>query len=451
MGDSANRQAFSLFLVVWLLAISIRVYAFPEHRLWIGEITEESIPQDFNPPEKFVFRNPFEKVKEPPPPPVFEKGDLIIVVSKPDRETCLGFGLTRFALGCKVRRSALTRVGMIRRGAENPPEIGSKDFYYVRQRMKFKDASQKAGEEEWYEKGWLLDYTEGQDGGVSLIDIHGRSIPLTTDQLNKSANLLHRVTLRWDTRNNLPATPVVPKDHLVAVVYGEISAFINWKGWVLFLLLWILCSLYTRVSTHHLGNHRLDGVSFTIFSVVLCIVTLLIVAGVGSSYGSYKNEIKWICEDRYDVVNFYVEHRRLDDGKFLPLMSDNLGSLDSPTFPKWEIAKTVGFIMYCVIFPLWFFWHLPGFIRGIHYFAIPHPVEKHIPTVGRDGVPERIDVPSLLADISTPDLSDLPPTWVSSNQKKRLDAAKEVVKAQNELMQEVIRHTKSREYIDDQR
>lgn len=106
---------------------------------------------------------------------------------------------------------------------------------------------------------------------------------------------------------------------------------------------------------------------------------------------------------------------------------------------------------YCVILLPWILILLPQFIKDFHYWAIPHPLEQHIPTVGRDGVPERIDVPSFLADVPTPDLSNLPPAWVSSNQEKRLKAAREVIKAQTELMQEVIRHTKSRDYIDDQK
>lgn len=439
MRNFANRVAFWFSPFLWIPSISCDAYTFSLCP-WIGEFKMDTVAEDSTGRTQ----------------PHFQQGDQVIVIAKSNDGDCDVFGIDGFSTRCTVRcsvpESSLIPVGLIRRGTEYPPEIGTRDFYYVHARVRFQYGSRKKGEEEQYDRGWLLDWTQAQDGKISLIGIEGKPMPFTLDQWDKNSEFIHRVTLRWDTRNDLPPPRTIPKDHPVAVACGEISAFFNGPGGFLsYVVVWILASFYTRISTHHRRDYQLPFWGFVVCSVVLFFVTALVVGNVGEEYRFYKDKLKWFCEDRYDMFNSYVEHRKLDGGRFLPMISDSIDTVANQFPPKWEVSKGFGLLTYCVIFPLWFFWHLPGFIRGIHYFAIPHPVEKHIPTVGRDGVPERIDVPSLLADISTPDLSDLPPTWVSSNQKKRLDAAKEVVKAQNELMQEVIRHTKSREYIDDQR
>ena len=237
----------------------------------------------------------------------------------------------------------------------------------------------------------------------------------------------------WDTANNIPTARDAP-DRVLVRYYHFITAMVA-RPW--FFVLLLLLSAGASLAVNGFDE---AGRIVLVFLLVLTLLVLFIGSYIGNGYLRYINA--------YDSATTWLSPYRLDGVHLLPVQY----SFIDPRRVAENAAGTLYPVTRILWVPLFLLLHLyfivsiPSVIRALHYIFVPHPAEKHLSDVLSG---KALDKEAVAASVGRGDIDNPPPTWVSENQKRRLDALRNRFKAEEGLLSAVINWKRKKAEFED--
>lgn len=221
-----------------------------------------------------------------------------------------------------------------------------------------------------------------------------------------------RAVVRWDIANNRATGLDLPQEYHKRYYHWWISILSEYFPWsqllivfILFLFCWISCKGDDPEKTNRgAGYFRLVALFW--FAVILF--------SGGLPGHSYIGVL-----EKYEVLNAYLDTRRLPGGHFLPL-----GRLPTVRYSGWyeflNFFYVPMFVLTHVAVLGYVLCRCGSFVRGFHYMMVPHPAAKIVKASRGDAS----DHKQLAAAIEASHLSTIekpPKPFVSRNMKRKAD------------------------------